>query len=221
MTINQNIVRGSEFGPAEEYKTLREELLQAKKYVFERPLLIAAMAAAGSRGLDREFLMLLLVLAAALLLFNFWFTVNRVSSGARIAAYIQLEIEERSHGRWVGWETCLREYRRWLKDDPAKRRAEVDAALDTGAIPDALMYYPPIYLLHIGLMALAACLAVTLAVRDRTWLSVISMLLVLSLAGCFSAYLCRYSPSKMRALIERNRVIWTCVFTKMRCGGFK
>ncbi len=221
MTTDRNVVRGSELGPAEEYKTLREELLQAKKYVFERPLLIAAMAAAGSRGLDREFLMLLLVLAAALLLFNFWFTFNRVSSGARIAAYIQLELEERSHGRWVGWETCLREYRRWLKDDPAKRRAEVDAALDAGAVPDALMYYPPIYQLHIGLMAIAVGLAVTLALHNRTPFSVISMSLVLLLAGFFSASLHRYAPHKMRALIERNRVIWKFVFTRMQASGSK
>ena len=221
MTANQSNVRGSEFGTAEEYKTLREELLQAKRYVFERPLLIVAMAAVGGRELDREFLMLMLVLAAALLLFNFWFTVNRLASAARIAAYIQLEIEERGHGRWVGWETCLREYRRWLKEDPAKRRAEVDSALDTGAVPDALMYYPAIYLLHIGLMALAACLVVTLVLHDMTWLSVLTMVLVLSLAGCFCVYLRRYAPSKMRALIERSRVIWTRVFSQMQAKGLK
>jgi len=221
MSTHQNIVRGSELGPAEEYKSLREELLQAKKYVFERPLLIAAMATAGSRGLDPGFQMLLLVLAAALLLFNFWFTFNRVSSGARIVAYIQLELEERSHGRWVGWETCLREYRRWLKNDTAKRRAEVDAEFDAGAAPDALMYYPPIYYLHVGLMAIAVGLAVTLSVHHRSPFSVIGVLLVLSLAGFFSTSLLRYAPYKMRALIERNRVIWKFVFTRMQASGSK
>lgn len=50
MLANEGMTKGDEFGPAEEYNSLREELLQAKKYVFERPLLIVAAAAAGSQG---------------------------------------------------------------------------------------------------------------------------------------------------------------------------
>ena len=223
MTTNQNTTttKCSEVGPSEEYKTLREEMLQAKKYVFERPLLIAAIATAGSRGLDREFLFLLLVLAAGLLLFNFWFTTNRLSSGARITAYIQLEIEERSHGRWVGWETCLREYRRWQKNDSEEMRQEIDKAIDKAAIPDALMFYRPIYLLHVGLMAVVVFVALTLAVRSPSWLAILSALFVVSFAACLAAYLCNYAPSTMKALIERNRVIWTLVLTKMQADGLK
>jgi hypothetical protein len=118
MSDNQTAKAGNNVGPADEYKALREELLLATKYVFERPLLILALVAAGSRVMETGYAILLLVLVAALLLFNFWFTFNRLSSAARIAAYVQIELEARAYGRWVGWETCLREYRRWLKGDP-------------------------------------------------------------------------------------------------------
>jgi hypothetical protein len=48
-------------------------------------------------------------LLAGLLVFNFWFTINRLGSAARIVAYIQVVLEA---GRpWRGWETSLRSYR--------------------------------------------------------------------------------------------------------------
>ena len=175
MSTHTDNVRGTEFGPSEEYKSLREEMLQAKKYVFERPLFIAAIATAGWRAIDKEFIFLLLVLVSSLLLFNFWFTVNRLLSAARIAAYIQLEIEERSHGHWIGWETCLREYRLWLNDERSKKREEIDNILRTKVVPDALMFYDAIYRLHIGLMALTVGLALALVTRSHTWGSIFSV----------------------------------------------
>jgi hypothetical protein len=42
----------SRIEPNQEYQTLRQELLEAKRYVFERPLAIAAVAAAGIRVFD-------------------------------------------------------------------------------------------------------------------------------------------------------------------------
>jgi hypothetical protein len=221
MSDNQPSNRGYDVGPADEYKTLREELLVAKKYIFERPLLILALVAAGSRILETGYAVLLLVLAAALVLFNFWFTFNRLSSAARIAAYVQLELEARAHGRWVGWETCLREYRRWLKGDTGKKDVEIESSLDEEAVPDASMYYPPIYMLHIGLMFLVTAAAVVLTFRQWSWLSGVSAFLVMSLAVWFCAYLHPYRPKRMRTLIERNRVIWERVFEEMQRHALK
>jgi hypothetical protein len=39
--------------PAQEYNMLRQELLEAKRYVFERPLAITALAAIGLQVFDR------------------------------------------------------------------------------------------------------------------------------------------------------------------------
>ncbi len=87
-------------GPVQEYQTLRQELLESRKYVFERPLLILTAGAAGLNTLKSEYLPLLPVGLGILILFNLWFTINRLLSAARITSYIQLELEERCHGPW-------------------------------------------------------------------------------------------------------------------------
>lgn len=212
---NKSISKIGEFGPAEEYETLREELLQAKKYIFERPLLITAIAAAGSRELNREFLEIILVLTAALLLFNFWFSVNRIFSSARIIAYIQVELEERGYGRWVGWETCLREYRKWRNQKIKYPQP------DANYIPHTFMYYREIYMLHIGLMALAVCISLILAIRYHTWLSITTAVSVLLLLCMFAIAILRFNPRRIRALIETNRLIWISVFENMQAEGLK
>jgi len=206
----------SDPGRADEYRTLREELLQAKKYVFERPLLIVALGVAGLRTLEDNYIALLPVIVAALLLFNFWFTANRLFSAARIAAYIQLELEERTHGKWKGWETCLREYRRWIKHEPIKKKDDVDEELDKDVIPDALMYYSAIYRLHIGLMLFTLSGSLFLLFRDGHALTMGCSVLVILLLAWFIAQLVRYRPSVMSPLIERNRAIWLHVFAEMQ-----
>jgi hypothetical protein len=221
MIENHSGQRGGDIGPADEYRTLREELTISRKYVFERPLLILALVAASSRIIEVEYAALLLVVVAALLLFNFWFTTNRLTSGARITAYIQVELEERKYGRWLGWETCLRQYRRWLKDGREQKEKEITDALDKNAIPDALMYYPPIYMLHMGLMTMTLIAAVLLAVRQQNCLSIAGAVLVSGIGVWFVIYLYQSFPSRMRALIERNRVIWIKVFEEMQANHLK
>jgi hypothetical protein len=157
-------------GPVQEYQTLRQELLESKRYVFERPLLIATAGIASLGAVKGDYIAAVPLFMTIFLLFNFWFTVNRLHSAARIVAYIQIELEEQSCGHWKGWETCLREYRRWQKNPKADEI--VESELDQAAIPDALMYYPPIYRLHLGIACLAMISSVAIAILDRTWLAI-------------------------------------------------
>lgn len=203
-----------------EYETLRGELLQAKHYVFERPLVIAGLAFAGAQFMDKPIYRALPAAIAVLTLFNFWFTVNRLTSAARIAAYIQLELEERRYGQWVGWESCLRYYRKWLRAHP-NASAMVDARLEPDFIPDALMYYPPIYFLHMALMV--ASIAVALVAWSRLpGLTTTAAAAVSILLGAWSIrYFYIWRPGRLRAAIERNRVIWIGVFEFMQANGVK
>ena len=57
-------------------------------------------------------------------------------SAARIIAYIQLELEERAIGKWVGWETCLRYYRKWLKTDPDEKVKDISEEIDKNAVAE-------------------------------------------------------------------------------------
>jgi len=110
------MANGEHISIQSEYNTLREELLQAKKYIFERPVLIVALCIGATSLVAAPYVGLLPLVLAFATLYNFRFTSNRLMSVARIVAYIQLELEERAIGKWVGWETCLRYY--W--PDPQK-----------------------------------------------------------------------------------------------------
>jgi hypothetical protein len=84
---------GSHIEASQEYNTLRQELLEAKRYVFERPLAIAAVAAIGLQSFEKPQHIALPFALSLLTLFNYWFTVNRLQSAARIVAYINLVLE--------------------------------------------------------------------------------------------------------------------------------
>jgi hypothetical protein len=205
--------------PALEYQSLREELLVAKKYVFERPLLILTLGAAVLAGGNKEYLVFVPVLMTGLLVFNLWFTVNRLRSAARIAAYIQLELEEKNAEKWVGWETALRRSRIWKKRTRKEdQELAVAEKLQTDAIPDALMYYPAIYRLHIGLLLVVLGGAIAAFVAQQDTRSLIGLLATLALAGWLVSYLIRWAPRDLSDLIEKNRAMWRIVLGETNDG---
>lgn len=113
-----------------EYETLRAELSDNKKFVFERPLLIITAALLFTEYITgTNFAMLFPNIVIYLLLFNFKFTSNRLNSSSRIVSYIRLFIEKKEPKNYQ-WETFLYEYRKDEKDK-------------------GLRYYPIIYWFHI------------------------------------------------------------------------
>ena len=192
--------------PSQEYDSLRDELKQSKQYVFERPLVIVGVGIALLTSEGVQFGAALPTLLAGLLLFNYWFTVNRLKSASRIVAYIQVVLEGGTV--WKGWETSLREYRMWLNKNRTVRDKIVEAQLKKDAVPDALMYYPPIYGMHIVLVVL--CLVASAAVTDnqQTLLNRAATFVLLVLTILFAFYCRKWRPSKIRLLIEREKVIW-------------
>ena len=193
--------------PSQEYEALRDELNQSKRYVFERPLVIVGMGLAFVTSEGGDHVVALPGLLVSLLLFNFWFTVNRLQSAARIVAYIQTVLE--SPAEWRGWETSLREYRIWLKTEPnARQKIDEELKKNEAAVPDALMYYPPIFQLHIALVLLAMGVSVVLTLRQPSALSTAGLSVVVALSAVFARDCWKRRPTRMRSLIERNRIIW-------------
>lgn len=151
------------------------------------------------------------------LLFNLWFTVNRLQSASRIVAYIQLQLEGRPQTPWLGWETCLREYRKWTKRSDADGIIKKD--LDHDAVPDALMYYPAIYQLHVGIAFLAVVASSFVLVQTPSPVTIICSAGTLMLVAWFAIHAVRHRPACMKGLIERNRVIWKHVLNKRNLSG--
>lgn len=134
-----------------EYESLRQEVLQNKQYIFERPLAIIAAAGIAALQLSENLSMLALPsLVILVLCVNLWFTGNRLRSNARIVGYIAVALEPGSHYSWIGWENALRLHRKWTKSySPKQRKKRIKPHLAFDAMPDSMMFYPMLLALHI------------------------------------------------------------------------
>jgi len=100
---------GAEMCRKEEYVCLRQEMENNRKYIFERPIAIVGATLLWIKPGDAALLSLGLDFGAAVMLFNLWFTANRIRSNARIVGYLAAFHEGR--GGEVGWERYLARYR--------------------------------------------------------------------------------------------------------------
>jgi len=201
------MANGSHISPSQEYESLRGELAQSRKYMFERPLAIVALGLiliAGGHAGSAVWAALL----AGVLLFNFWFTANRLGSAAQIIAYIQVVLE--GEALWEGWESSLRKYRMWVKGTPdLEKIVRAELTESDAAVPDALMAYRPIYLLHIALVVVTSVAGVVIAVTSPNVLNVLAACALAPIVVAFAWHCFKWNPCYMRTLIEREGIIWT------------
>jgi hypothetical protein len=196
------------FSKTEEYKSLRDELRESKRYVFERPLLAITAILAAAQFVDKHQLAFLPFVAISILTFNFWFTVNRLRSTSRIVAYIQVVLESRNQEDWVGWENFLRHQRMWLK---MTKKEDVEKIirenLDERAVPDALFYYPAIFNFHIVIVLISCLISVAFANNEPNITNLIALAATILIAVYFLTSSIRSRPSKMKSSIEEYRII--------------
>ncbi len=196
---------------ATEYAALRAELEQSKKYVLERPLAIAGVGLTLITTKDDAPLALLLpAVMAGLLMFNFWFMVNRSLSGARIVAYVRLVLEPGAELPWYGWECSLDKYRNWHATT-IKPRQLVDREMKHYNAMDSMTYYGAIFWLHILLMTMSCVVAAFLLINELDVLTVLGMVLTVAFVVPFAMYSVRWGPARMHRMIARNVVIWRFV----------
>ncbi len=199
-----------EMAMAREYDALRGELLQNKKYVFERPLLIVTAAGVAAVQLSGNPSALLLpFLLIVVMLINLWFTANRLRSMARIAAYIDVVLEG-NPDVWIGWERSLRKHRIWTKQHTLEeRRTALSRYKKDEAIPDAMMFYGPLLLLHVVTVIVALAISfLTLAAKSQL-AEIVSFAATLVVAVVFAYFwLGPYRSRQMRDLIEIQRATW-------------
>ncbi len=191
-----------------EYETLRSELLQGKQYVFERPILIITASIAFIQFVDKQYAIYFPSIIIGLLSFNLWFTVNRMSSMARIIAYIQLVLET-DKSNWYGWETSLRNYRKWLK---LNHKSVNQIQIENEAIYDNLGYYPTIFYLHIIVTILVFLILAIFSINHLKSSNILWSLLTLGFLILFIRYAIKNRPNKTKPQIEKNRQIWKMVF---------
>lgn len=191
-----------------EFETLRAELIQGRKYVFERPIIIISGSIAFIKLVDETYAIFLPIIIINLLHFNIFFTVNRMGSIARIVSYIQLIFESNTYD-CPGWETALRNYRKWLSIKSIKIN---EVEIDKNYAHDSLGYFPVIYYMHIFTNLTVATISIVNSVVTISILNIfISIATVVSLL-LFLIYAFNNSPYKIKFQIEQNRKIWIDVF---------
>ena len=192
----------------EEYKSLRDEMRESKRYVFERPLIILTAIFALTKFVDRYYLGFLPFVTILLLSFNLWFTVNRLRSASRIAAYIQVVHECPSDDRWFGWETFLRFQRMWLKANQKEKIREIlKEKISEEAVPDALFYYPAIFIFHMTSVIITLIFSISYTVNNFNLVNLSAFMMATSVSLYFFKYCYTFRPGKMTGLIEENKVI--------------
>ncbi len=213
-----------------EYNTLRKELLQNKQYVFERPLLIITAAGVAAVQLSGSpSLVLLPPLIIMIMLINLWFTVNRLMSIARIAAYVAVVLESAPH-IWIGWENSLRIHRIWMnrhsrkrqkykqshdlarqhmKEGKIRQEGPLSKHIKSEAIPDTMMFYGPLFLLHAATVVVVLSVSGISVTITQGWAEIASFAATFIAALVFTSFSAGpYRPGKMRGLIEIQRAVW-------------
>jgi hypothetical protein len=201
---------------ADERRYLREELNINRKFVFERPLVIlGATFAAAVTLADSRWLVTLVVPFLGILLFNLWFTYNRLLSSARIVAYLQLVHEASPALEWEGWENSLRKYRTWLHEHRKEAKELLEDATAKHAC-DGMNYYPWIYAFHLilGVVVVLLLIIKSMSTMVHTWYLDIVVAVLAGLGFCslsaaaFMGIAFLFRPRNVIGRIEQNRQIW-------------
>lgn len=197
----------------EEYKVLRQELEMNRKFVFERPLLIVGATLAGALS---PRVGLLPIPFLGVLLFNLWFTFNRLWSSARIVAYIQLVHEGTNELDWIGWENALRKFRSTaFRLDQASGRG--GKSKETPDSYDPMGYYGPLFYFHfifgVGLTILSLLLSTWPPIGTDPMAAATALPIWLHRANIvalvlFGGAVIPFRPAKVRYGIERQREVW-------------
>lgn len=206
----------------EEYRCLREEHLRNRGYIFERPLLILSIVAfvaqyliqsnelydiQGQYTLAPLVKLVMFPILIVILYFNLSFISERIKSDSRLVAYTQL-FHEDDLAPWVGWETSLRHYRKWMKLNMRNVEKRLRNQIENESVFHIGWFYPKIYYFHIFFTIILSCIWCFVAYQVNKIL-----LVVILIISFFFLYLfVRLHNSKLENQLERERAIWHLVF---------
>lgn len=212
-----------------EYQHLRQELVDNKKMVFERAIVIvAAGLAAGLVANEVEGIQLVGIPTIGAIGFSLWLTANRLESNSRIISYIQLFHENENKFQWVGWETALRLHRIWSKRNDSAQDKLLKYRNFNVEQYDNISFYRAIFVLHLFLAFVVAMIMSFISWTSgppNTPLGLVPIYVVpainCALALFLSIWSYRYRPSMLQDRIEINRRVWLEVFKSYAAGDLK
>lgn len=218
----------------EEYKCLIEEHQKNRVYAFERPILIFGIVVAaiqylslnviptnvqeieGFRAIQLIFLSVIPVIIIGILYFNMLFVADRLYSDARIVSYIQLFHEGILSKNWIGWESSLRFYRKWIKHHPQKAR-ELEEKISRDGIYH-IFSYPYIFLFHlilvflVYLMWMVEIISIVNAFYSISLVSLTFVLLIVIFMLFIWEFRRKFYLINLKNVIEHERAKWFIIY---------
>ncbi|MBN2239849.1 MAG: hypothetical protein JW712_08740 [Dehalococcoidales bacterium] len=196
----------------EEYRSLHDEHMRNRSYIFERPIIVLGVIAVALpfmyESVVGQFILAFLIF---ILWYNLQFIGNRMKSDARIIAYIQMVHEPESIYKWIGWETSLREYRKRKLPSRNVSPSEQNPIND----PQTFRFFFPIWVFHIILvMAMLTTSVITLFSLLTLYSYIGSGLALLSTIIFLYNALINFNPKRLNIGIEVERIKWDQVLTR-------
>ena len=198
-----------------EYQSLRTEMQDNKKFVFERPFfIIGVVGIAGLKMEESPYFSLLPSFLIFLLGLNLAFTANRLLSNARIAGYLAAIVEPAID--WIGWENALRCYRSWSNAQSELRKSiAAQKYHDRRAGIDRALYFLPLLMLHIvpvvfGLIVFCWNFYQRPPVGVPRYITLVLTIVAAVYFCVVSAF--KFQPSKLSERLEIERSIWRAVY---------
>jgi uncharacterized membrane protein YhaH (DUF805 family) len=197
----------------DEYRSLREEHMKNRNYMFERPIIILSLVVVALQFSSQlSFNYFILAVIIFILCFNLWFIGNRLNSDSRVVAYIQLFHEGELKEKWIGWESALRQYREWRTKNQ-KTISEVLRKTKEHGTPRTFRFYPAIWVFHSVLVLLTFGISLVGLKTSRDIIDIIGVIVVFITVIIFFIYAFKeLRPNKFGDSIELERKLWEQVF---------
>ena len=204
-----------------EYNTLRQELLENKKFMFERPIAIVVGLAViygklPSGSLEPFFPLLLVVLLG----FNLRFTFGRVQSITRIAGYLHVVLEGQYRIRWIGWENALWRHRAWATGPcREERKRKLNELIGRRVVEVPLSDYNLLFWFHVIAIGLGLSLIIHSVMPEQLnfpiWLSLLIGLTIGKILFVFIVPYCvPWYPKQVQGLMHEQKVLWQHLASK-------
>lgn len=148
------------------------------------------------------------------LYYNLTYTKNRLIINFRIVAYIHLFHEDFLAPYWVGWDTSMRYYRKWVNANMKKKeyleKLKNNTEEDNFHIPKSLFVYRELYFAHVIFILLLLGF-MTFRVLNIS-LTVPTVCISVVILVFFFSKMNPLHYSKFANQIEKERIIWIDVF---------
>lgn len=109
----------------------------------------------------------------------------------------------------------------WGKEHRDGRQELVESRIDRNAVPDAIGYYPTIFIMQVAVVLLLLIGSLLALLNNPSPHAFILFALTFLTVIWFSLSALKWRPNRCKNLIEEDRIRWELVFNNLALKGIK